>query len=127
MTGTVAALAAVALLGVASAGCVPVLVGAAAAGGYYLGNDDRPAGQIAEDAAITTRVKSRLAGDRYVDAFAINVDTHTGVVTLHGAVATRIEREQAGRLARGVGGVRRVDNRIRVQPPASMADTNDNS
>jgi osmotically-inducible protein OsmY len=34
-------------------------------------------------------------------------------------VATRFERDQAGKLAAGVNGVQRVDNRIRVQAPAA--------
>lgn len=117
-----------ALCAVASlAGCVPVLIGGAAAGGYYIGQDERSAAQIAEDGAITTRIKARLVGDKYVDALAINVDTRAGVVTLHGAVATRFERDQAENLAEGVSGVQRVDNRIRVQPPAADMRTDDKS
>ena len=108
-------------------GCVPLLIGGAAAGGYYIGQDERSAAQIAEDSAITTRIKTRLVGDKYVDALAINVDTRAGVVTLNGAVATRFERDQAGKLAEGVGGVQRVENRIRVQPPAADTRTDDKS
>ena len=108
-------------------GCVPILIGGAAAGGYYIGQDERSAAQIAEDGAITTRVKTRLVGDKYVDALAINVDTRAGVVTLNGAVATRFERDQAEKLAEGVSGVQRVENRIRVQPPAADTRTDDKS
>ena len=108
-------------------GCVPILIGGAAAGGYYIGQDDRSAARIAEDGAITTRVKTRFVGDKYVDALAINVDTREGVVTLNGAVATRFERDQAGKLAAGVTGVERVENRIRVQPPAADTRTDDKS
>jgi hyperosmotically inducible protein len=108
-------------------GCVPILIGGAAAGGYYIGQDERSAAQIAEDGAITTRVKTRLVGDKYVDALAINVDTRAGVVTLNGAVATRFERDQAEKLAEGVSGVQRVENRIRVQPPAAGTRTDDKS
>ena len=94
--------------------CVPVLIGGAAAGGYYLGKDDRSADQIARDGTITARVKSRLIGDKYVDAFDINVDTHAGVVTLKGDVNNNIAREQAQKLAAGVDGVTSVDNQIKV-------------
>ena len=103
-------------------GCVPLVIGGAAVGGYYLGKDDRSPARIAEDGAITTRVKSKLVGDKYVDAFAIDVDTHEGVVTLHGSVGTRFEREQAERLALAVSGVQRVDNRIRVEPRDEKTD-----
>ena len=100
------------------AGCVPVLIGGAAAGGYYLGKDDRTAAVIAEDSGITAKVKSRLIGDKYVDAFAINVDTYEGVVTLKGEVTNTIAREQAEKLARSTQGVKDVRNEIKVVRPA---------
>jgi hyperosmotically inducible protein len=111
------------LAGPILSGCVPILIGGAAVGGYYLGQDERSAARIAEDSAITTRVKTRFVGDKYVDALAIDVDTWEGVVTLHGAVATRFEREQAEKLASTVSGVQRVDNRIRVLPPEAGPDS----
>ncbi len=95
-------------------GCVPLVIGGAAVGGYYLGKDDRSADTIAKDGAITASVKSRFIGDKYVDAFDINVDTHEGVVTLHGDVTNTIAKEQAEKLARGVNGVQQVENQIRV-------------
>lgn len=104
------------------AGCVPVLIGGAIAGGYYLGKDKREPTQIAEDSSITARVKTKLIGDRYVDAFEINVDTYEGVVTLHGDVTNTIARDQAAKLAGQVSGVKRVDNQIRVVKPASKSE-----
>ncbi len=111
------------MAGPALSGCVPILIGGAAVGGYYLGQDERSAVRIAEDGAITTRVKTRFVGDRYVDALSIDVDTREGVVTLHGSVATRFEREQAEKLASTVSGVQRVDNRIKVLPPQDGSET----
>lgn len=99
------------------AGCVPVLIGGAAAGGYYLGKDERPPAVIAEDSGITAKVKSRLIGDKYVDAFAINVDTYEGVVRLRGQVSNTISREQAEKLARSTQGVKDVVNEIKVVRP----------
>jgi hyperosmotically inducible protein len=99
------------------AGCVPVLIGGAAVGGYYLGKDDRSPTQIAADSSITAKIKSKFVGDKYVDAFDINVDTYDGEVTLHGDVTNTIAREQAGKLASQVEGVKSVDNRIRVLKP----------
>jgi osmotically-inducible protein OsmY len=104
------------------AGCVPVLIGGAIAGGYYLGKDKREPTQIAEDSSITARIKTKLIGDRYVDAFEINVDTYEGVVTLRGDVTNTIARDQAARLAGQVSGVKRVDNQIRVVKPASKSE-----
>ena len=114
MNKRIVSVAVMALSGLLTAGCVPLVVGGAAVGGYYLGKDDRSAGQIAEDSSITAKVKSRLIGDKYVDAFDINVDTYENVVTLHGNVTNTVAREQAEKLAAGVPGVLKVENRIKV-------------
>jgi osmotically-inducible protein OsmY len=115
---SIALLATVGLL----AGCVPVLVGGAIAGGYYLGKDKREPAQIAEDGSITARIKAKLIGDKYVDAFEINVDTYDGVVTLRGDVNNTIARDQAAKLAGEVNGVKSVDNQIRVLKPVKKSD-----
>ncbi len=117
----VALLALLSLAGIS--GCVPVLIGGAAAAGYYIGKDPRTAAEIATDSGITTRVKSSFIGDRYVDAFDINVDTFRGTVILEGTVAHSIARDQAERLARGVSGVQAVDNRIKIDKSASKQTT----
>ena len=96
------------------AGCVPVLIGGAAAAGYYIGKDPRTATEIATDSGITSRVKSSYIGDRYVDAFQINVDTFRGTVILDGTVDNSIARDQAERLAKNAKGVQAVDNRIKI-------------
>lgn len=95
-----------------ASGCVPVAIGGAAVGGYYLGKDERDAAVIASDTRITTTVKSRLIGDKYVDGFSIGVETYEGVVTLRGEVASSIPRDQAERLAASVEGVQSVRNEI---------------
>jgi hyperosmotically inducible periplasmic protein len=104
---------------VPAAGCVPVAIGGAAVGGYYLGKDDRSPAEIAEDGRITTAVRARLVGDKYVDGFRIGVETYQGVVTLTGEVSTSLPREQAERLAVGVEGVKSVNNKIKVVRPKS--------
>ncbi len=94
--------------------CVPLAIGGAAAGGYYIAKDERSAAVIASDARITTTVKSRLIGDKYVDGFQVGVSTYEGVVTLHGEVGSSIPREQAERLAASVDGVKSVRNEIKI-------------
>jgi hyperosmotically inducible protein len=105
-----------------ASGCIPVLIGGAAVGGYYLGKDDRNPTQIAADSSITAKVKSKFIADKYVDAFDINVDTHAGIVTLHGDVTNTVAREQAEKLARNVDGVQSVDNQIRIVKPVTESD-----
>ena len=95
-------------------GCVPVVIGGAAVGGYYIGKDDREPAVIASDGRITTAVKSRFITDKYVDGLRINVDTYEGVVTLRGEVSSSLPREQAERLAASVDGVKSVRNEIRI-------------
>ncbi len=127
MSNRVVSLAVLLLGGLLTVGCVPLVVGGAAVGGYYLGKDDRDAAQIAEDSSITAKVKSRFIGDKYVDAFDINVDTYENVVTLHGNVTNTIAREQAGKLAAAVSGVQSVDNQIKVlktEAPTESASEN---
>jgi hyperosmotically inducible periplasmic protein len=97
-----------------SVGCAPVLVGGAAAGGYYVGKDDRSVGEITDDASITTAVNAKYVKDDLVKARDINVDTHQGVVTLHGTVASAKVAERAVQLARAVKGVRQVVSKLRV-------------
>jgi hyperosmotically inducible periplasmic protein len=95
-------------------GCVPLVVGGAAAGGYYMGKDERAPAVIASDGRITTAVKSRLIQDKYVDGMRISVETYEGVVTLRGEVTSNLPREQAERLASSVEGVVSVRNEIKL-------------
>lgn len=95
--------------------CVPLAVGGAGAGGYYVGKDDRPVGTMAEDAAITTKVNAAFVGDKLVSAATIDVDTYEGVVTLTGTVDNARAAERAIALTRKVEGVRRVISRLKVK------------
>jgi hyperosmotically inducible periplasmic protein len=102
-------------------GCAALVVGAvagAAVGGYYMGKDERPPAVIAADGRITTAIKSRLIGDRYVDGLRIGVETYEGVVTLTGDFTSSVPREQAERIAASVEGVESVRNEIRIVRPS---------
>lgn len=95
-------------------GCAAAVVGGAAGAGYYVGKDDRSAGQIAQDASITSSVNTRYVGDDLVQARIINVDTYNGVVTLYGNVPNQTVVDRAVELARGVKGVRQVVSKLTV-------------
>jgi osmotically-inducible protein OsmY len=73
--------------------------------------EQRSTGEVIDDAAITTKVKTGLLGDPIVSAFAINVETARGVVSLTGIVNSAAERARAIQVAQDIGGVRRVDAR----------------
>ena len=101
-------------LALATSGCALFWVGAGATGGYLVATDERSAGTIFDDAAITTKVKTKFATDSQVDAIDINVDTHDGVVSLHGHVHGRSAKNRAISIARGVKGVRKVESFLEV-------------
>jgi hyperosmotically inducible protein len=71
------------------------------------------------DAGITTAVKSKLASDDAVKAYAIDVDTKDKVVTLRGNVETPIVKERAVEIARATGGVREVVDLLALAPPTA--------
>lgn len=96
-------------------GCAAAVIGGAAAGGYYIGKDERSATQIADDAAITATVKTKLIADAEVKALDINVSTYENVVILEGKVATASQRARAEKLARESRGVRSVRNELTVR------------
>ena len=74
-----------------------------------------------DDSSITGKVKASLAGDSGTSALSTSVETKDGVVTLSGTAASDAEKTLAERLAKGVKGVRSVDNRIEVKLPRAAA------
>lgn len=78
-------------------------------------SDRKSTGQHIDDTAITTKVKSEMIADKEVSAHEIHVKTNRGVVHLTGSVQSRYEANKAASIARGVAGVRSVDNDIQVK------------
>lgn len=77
--------------------------------------ESKSTGQHIDDTAITTKVKSEMIADKEVSAHQIHVKTNRGVVHLTGSVDSRYEANKAASIARGVSGVRSVDNDIQVK------------
>ncbi|MBZ0113467.1 MAG: BON domain-containing protein [Thermoanaerobaculia bacterium] len=67
-----------------------------------------------DDAAITMKVKTKLAADPEINPFNIDVDCKDGVVTLSGRVAKIEASREAEKLARNTTGVRQVKNLVEV-------------
>jgi hyperosmotically inducible periplasmic protein len=86
------------------AGCVSAIMGN--------GGDTRTSAQVSADASITADVKARLLTNAELKPLSINVLTQDGAVTLNGKVNSKAQRETAGRLARGVKGVKSVRNEL---------------
>lgn len=101
-------------LGALSSGCVPVVVGTAAVGSFYVGQDERRFGTITNDASITTEINARYVRDDLVKAREINVDTYDGIVTLTGNVNGSVAKQRAVSLANEVIGVKNVISKLTV-------------
>ncbi|NOZ13204.1 MAG: BON domain-containing protein [Acidobacteria bacterium] len=99
-----------------SSGCALLLVGGAGAGGYYVGKDKRPVGQIAEDARITAEINRQYIADSVVSARKVDVDTYMGVVTLWGNLPSRKAVDRAVSIAESVKGVIKVISKLKVIP-----------
>ena len=72
-------------------------------------------GAYVDDAALTTRVKSKFAADPTVSAMAISVETMKGTVQLSGFAKSHEEKNMAEKLARETSGVVGVRNDIAVR------------
>lgn len=87
-------------------------------GGDYRGGEHRgrgPKGYARSDDRIRDDVSDRLTDDPYVDASDIEVLVSGGEVTLSGTVPIRDWKRRAEDIAESVGGVRHVQNNLRVE------------
>ena len=95
--------------------CVPVVVGGAAVGGYFVGKDDRPVGIMASDTGITASIKGDYVKEDSIKSRNISVDTYYGVVTLDGTVPSRHIRDKAIAIAYRQKGVTSVISNLRIE------------
>jgi osmotically-inducible protein OsmY len=72
-------------------------------------------GEYVDDSVITTKIKSLLAEDEFLKSFQISVETRKGIVELSGFVDSQKAKDRAGQIARGVGGVKSVQNALIVK------------
>jgi hyperosmotically inducible protein len=70
-----------------------------------------------DDATITAQIKSALLTRRSTSALNTTVKSYNGVVTLGGVAKNDAEKELAEKLARGVKGVREVNNVMTIEQP----------
>jgi len=75
------------------------------------------------DDRIREDVCERLAHDHYVDASDIEVTVSAGIVTLAGTIDHRGSKRRAEDIAESVGGVRDVQNNLRLAQEPSAPDT----
>jgi hyperosmotically inducible protein len=70
--------------------------------------------EVMSEAAITAKIKSKMALDDHVKARTINVDTTARTVTLKGTVHSEQERQRAVGLARETEGITQVVDKLQV-------------
>ncbi|HRO61575.1 MAG TPA: BON domain-containing protein [Burkholderiaceae bacterium] len=88
----------------------------ATASGCSVMRGQQSASSYADDAGITTSVKSAFAADDKVAATSINVETMKGTVQLSGFAKSQAEKDRAAEIARKTKGVVSVKNDIVVRP-----------
>ena len=72
-------------------------------------------GEYLDDSVITTKVKAILIKDEHLKGFPISVRTNRGVVQLSGFVDSQKTIDTAGEVARSVGGVKSVENKLVIK------------
>jgi osmotically-inducible protein OsmY len=72
------------------------------------------AGELLSDAALTGKIKSKMALDDLVQARTIDVSTTNHVVTLSGKVRSVAEHDRAVQLAKETEGITQVVDRLGV-------------
>jgi hyperosmotically inducible protein len=87
----------------------------------------RSAGEHVDDAALLTSVKSALAAESAEAAADINVDVNRGEVKLSGFVDNANDKSRAAEVARGVEGVKSVQNDIAIGESSSAGEVIDDS
>lgn len=71
---------------------------------------------IIKDSLITTKIKAKLAAEKFTSTFKIKVETdNAGAVALSGTAPTQAEVDKAVSIVRSTEGVTSVKNEIVVQ------------
>jgi hyperosmotically inducible periplasmic protein len=81
---------------------------------------DKTTGEVMDDNTVNASVKAALIGNKTTKAHDINVETYKGVVQLSGFVETAAQKDEAGKVAAGVDGVRSVSNNPSIGGNTSM-------
>ena len=100
-------------------GCVPVIVGGAAATGVMVAEDRRTVGTLAEDEGIEFKTLNRIGG-KVKDAH-LNATSYNRMVLLTGEVADAAAKAEAEKIARAVENVRGVHNELQVAGNSSLS------
>jgi osmotically-inducible protein OsmY len=76
-----------------------------------------PASKPVSDDFLIDTIRQKLAADQIVKGGAIEVIVKDGAVTLKGTVEEDKQKNKAAKIAKGVSGVKSVDNQITIAHP----------
>ena len=74
----------------------------------------KTAGDVVDDNTVNASVKAELAGAKDLEDSQIVVETYKGIVLLGGFLPSQAQKDQAGKIAKGVSNVKAVHNAIAV-------------
>ena len=83
--------------------------------------------QPAKDSFITGKLEATYLFNRHLSPFTIHPETTNGVVHLTGTVDSKIDRDLAAEIAKGIDGVTSVKNDLVVKAGSSQASTKSSS
>jgi osmotically-inducible protein OsmY len=92
--------------------CLTPLVGVLCLAATLNAQASRDTGTIVNDAWITTQIYAKFFADADIKGRNIDVNTVSGVVTLHGTVQSTAERNQAVAKAKSTDGVKQVVDKL---------------
>ncbi len=90
-------------------------IGLLAAFAAQADDSKRSVGEYTDDKLLVSKVKTALISDKTADASEINVEVYKGVVQLNGFVDNEKELARAEEVARGVEGVKGVENNLTLK------------
>ena len=71
-------------------------------------------GERHSDIWLKASLVTTYALNQHLSPFDIDVDVKDGIATLRGDVDTSVDKDLAGELAKGIDGIRRVDNQLQI-------------
>jgi osmotically-inducible protein OsmY len=101
--------------------CAP-LVFAGGATAISAAHDRRTAGSQLDDQSIELKSSKQLSDDADLRQNAhVNITSYNGLVLVTGETTTNEQRERVVGMVRGIAGVRRIVNDLRVTPPSPFS------
>lgn len=95
--------------------------GSADSAGAKIDSSMKKVGNYMDDSGVTAKVKAALVDDEAIKSTDISVETHDGVVTLSGFVASQDQAVKAVTLSKGIEGVKSVSDKLQVKDSAKQS------